>query len=99
MQVRAVDHSRACCWQNRKTPGLVPSRCVPMRYRCCWNGPRATLVGALRKSERLTRAREATRPAPALLRYVLARTRAAASGFALIASTTCLAVELGAPLA
>ena len=50
-------HSRACCWQNRNTPGLVPSRCVPMRYRCCWNGPRSTFAGALRKSSRLTFAR------------------------------------------
>ncbi len=70
-----------------------------MRYRCCWNGPRATLAGALRKSDRLTRARGWTIELPVMPRYVVAESSAAASGLALIAATTWAAVELRAPAA
>ena len=69
-----------------------------MRYTRCWNGPRCTCAGALRKSSRFTLARTGTTPAPVLPRYVVALTSAAAAGLALIAATTCAAVLVSAPV-
>ena len=55
-------------WQVMNTPGLVPSRCAPIRYTRCWNGPRWTCPGALRKSCSVWTSLVRGMPAPALPR-------------------------------
>src|SRR5215208_7950409 len=108
--VSGVAHSRACCWQYRKTPTSEPSRRLPIRITEYSNGPRWTwlFVGVVRKSDRLTFARGCTMPAPGTGAgggFVLTRvnrfatTRRLAAALALIASTTCALVLVSAPAA
>ena len=77
-QVSGVAHSRACCWQYRKTPTfLLVCRPRSFHFPLCLlfllirsteysNGPRWTwaFVAVVRKSERLTGNRGCTMPVP-----------------------------------
>ena len=76
----------------------MPSRCTPTRSSRCWNGSRATVPGAARKSDKAWLAVGTGLLAPASPRYVSAVTSAEADTLALIAATTCAAVLASAPL-
>ena len=98
-QTRGVTHSRACSWQYRNTPGLEPSRDLPIRSAFnLWKGSRGhggrrlQVVAELRRG---CRGRQRRRP-----RFRAARaatSRAAAAGLAFIAATTWATVLVTAP--